>query len=199
MRTHRTVRHVGLVTALALTLFATQGCTYLKHRAQDAIDMVDIGLTVSIIPGFAAYADFASVAPGGFGYVNGWFLGWGGGQIGFTRHYERSLGILVWGYEEVGWGKFSTNNRQTLDRQFVGVAGIVLPPWKATPAYFPACVHYLHLGWLGVVGNARYMEIVDFVLGWSTLDIAGDDGYKLSKWPWNRRKRPEPGLVAARQ
>lgn len=181
-----------MLFVLALLLLAAQGCTYLKHRAEDAMEMLDVGVTASLWPGLAVYADGVSVLPGGVGYVDGWFLGLGGGQIGLTRHYERSFGILVWGYEEVGWGEFDKSNKATLDRQFVGVAGILLPPYRATPAYMPACIHYLHVGWLGIVGNARYMEMVDFVLGWTTLDLAGDDGHKLSKWPWNFRRRPEP-------
>lgn len=28
------------------------------------------------------------------------------------------------------------------------------------------------------------MEMVDFVLGFAGIDIAGDDGYKLGQWPW---------------
>jgi len=148
------------------------------------------GLTVSLWPGLAVYGDGVSVLPGGFGYVDGWFLGLGGNQIGFTRHYEKSVGLLIWGYEEVGWGDFDKADKDTLYRQYVGVAGILLPPYRATPAYMPACVHYVHLLWVGAVANARYMEMIDFILGFTTLDIAGDDGHRFAKWPWNRRTRP---------
>ena len=50
---------------------------------------------------------------------------------------------------------------------------------------------------MGLVLNLRFMEMLDFVLGWSTLDIVGDDGKKLGKWPWQRQpatnlpKRPK--------
>ncbi|MHC5035057.1 MAG: hypothetical protein ACYTFZ_08480 [Planctomycetota bacterium] len=180
--------------ALGVLFTASQGCSspgnvgiYLKHRAEDLLDTFDIGVTLSLWPGLAIYADAVSVAPGGIGYVDGWFVGLGGGQLGLTRHYEKSLGLLIWGYEEVGWGEFDKHDKDTLDRQFVGVAGILLPPYKGRPAYMPSCIHYLHVLCVGAVANARYMEMIDFVLGWSTLDIAGDDGYKLSKWPWMRR------------
>ena len=38
------------------------------------------------------------------------------------------------------------------------------------------------------------MEMVDFVLGFTTLDIAGDDGKKLGTWPWRSEEaiRAEP-------
>ncbi len=180
-----------LITVLALAVSASQGCTYLRHRAEDAVDAFDIGVTASIWPGLALYANAVSVAPGGFGYVDGWFLGVGGGRVGLTRHYERSIGLLIWGYEEVGWGDFDKGDKDTLYRQYVGVAGIMLPPYKASPAYMPACIHYLHVFFVGGVANLRYMEMVDFVLGWSTLDIAGDDGYRYAKWPWQRRVRAD--------
>ena len=41
------------------------------------------------------------------------------------------------------------------------------------------------------------MEMLDFMLGWATIDVAGDDGTKLSAWPWRRgglltRRQPDP-------
>jgi len=37
---------------------------------------------------------------------------------------------------------------------------------------------------VGLVGNANYFEMVDFVLGVVGLDISGDDGAVTGKWPW---------------
>ena len=36
--------------------------------------------------------------------------------------------------------------------------------------------HNLHLGFVGVSALPCVVQVVDFVLGWTTLDIAGDDG-----------------------
>ena len=36
-------------------------------------------------------------------------------------------------------------------------------------------MHYIHLGRVGLVANFRWGEIADFLLGWTTLDIAHDD------------------------
>lgn len=52
---------------------------------------------------------------------------------------------------------------------------------------------------MGLVGNARYMEMADFLLGFAGIDIAGDDGRKLGQSPqeldtpfaWARGE-PEP-------
>ena len=39
---------------------------------------------------------------------------------------------------------------------------------------------------MGLVGNLRYLEMLDFMLGFTTIDIAGDDGVKHGAWPWKR-------------
>ncbi len=45
-------------------------------------------------------------------------------------------------------------------------------------------MHYIHLGHVGLVSNFRWGQIADFVLGWATIDFAGDDGGKVGHWPW---------------
>ena len=37
---------------------------------------------------------------------------------------------------------------------------------------------------MGLVGNANYYEMADFVLGFIGIDISGDDGRVVGKWPW---------------
>ena len=105
------------------------GLQYAKNRLEDAFEMIDLGLTFSTKPGFALYGDFASVAPGGYGHVDGYFLGVAGGRIGPMRHYQASLGLLVWGYEEVGWGDFDKEDLTSLNYQGVGALGLVAPPY----------------------------------------------------------------------
>lgn len=188
----RAPRLLGLV--LALVLLTSSGCTYLKYRGEDLLEIVDVGVTLSVKPGFALYGWGVSIAPGGVGYVDGVFVGWGGGQIGITRHYLRAVGVGIIGYEEIGWGKFDLEDRRTLHRTVQGIAGLPLALlWRGSAAYTPACVHHIHLGWVGLVANARYMEMVDFLLGWTTLDIAGDDGRKIGKWPWMSEDTLPPG------
>jgi len=36
-------------------------------------------------------------------------------------------------------------------------------------------MHVLHVGYVGIMGNLHYLEILDFVLGWPGWDISGDD------------------------
>ena len=166
----------------AIALLALPGCAnYLQHRADDALEMLDLGVTWSEKPGLAAYGDLASIAPGGFGYVDGYFAGIGGGQVGTTEHYEGSMGLLVWGYEEVGWAEHDKHVPGTLDRQHVGLIGVLREPLNRRLAYAPASVGYLHLGYAGLAASLRHGEMADFLLGWFGIDIAGDDGTKLGQ------------------
>jgi len=40
---------------------------------------------------------------------------------------------------------------------------------------------------VGFVGNLRYLEMLDLMLGFAAIDIAGDDGTEYGSWPWQRR------------
>ncbi len=71
------------------------------------------------------------------------------------------------------------------------------------PQYTPACVHFIpHIGYLGLVWNARWFEIADFVVGWGGLDPSGDDGYAVGKWSFPRRRKegtPEEPVAPTEQ
>ena len=150
MRSRETARRAFAGGVLALALMAT-GCTsllersrnpfhfvalYLLDRAEDMMEIADVGITVSKEPGFAIYGAFASLTPVGAGYVNGHFIGLGGGQflglptktLGRTRFHLSAVGVLAWGYEELGWQTFDTKDMATLQCQDVGLAGIVAAP-----------------------------------------------------------------------
>mgnify|MGYP005839246899 CR=1 FL=1 len=36
---------------------------------------------------------------------------------------------------------------------------------------------------MGLVGNLNYYEVLDFVLGFVGIDLCGDDGVLLGRWP----------------
>jgi len=48
----------------------------------------------------------------------------------------------------------------------------------------PLCKHYLHLGWVGLVWNIRWLEIPDAFLGWFLLDPSHDDRQFGGWWFW---------------
>jgi len=49
---------------------------------------------------------------------------------------------------------------------------------------------------VGIVGNANYIQMADFVLGIVGLDIAGDDGRALGLWPWETEEGRNPSPMA---
>jgi len=182
MRSRNVMRRLSAVWLPGLILLGFSGCSYLQHRGEDLLDMMDIGITWSTKPGFAAYYDLTPFVPIGVSYVDGHFVGVGGGQVGVMRHFQKNIGVVVWGQEEVGFGPgFDKNKPETVDFQRVGAIGVAQGLAEGRlprPDYFPTCLHYIHLGYVGAVGNLRYLQMLDFLLGWTTLDICFDDGVK---------------------
>jgi len=131
------VRVGGLAWALAL--LAAQGCgNYLQHRAADAAGMADFGITVTETPYLSFYGCGLDVMTFGAGHVDGYLIGVGGNQVGVIRHYEKTLGLVLWGYEELGWGdNFDVNRQETLFSHNVALLGW-LTDASRRPAYGPA-------------------------------------------------------------
>lgn len=168
---------------LGIVLTSAQSCSYMRNRGADAKDMIDIGFTFSKSPQFAAYYDFVPIIPIGYGKVEGRFTGLGGGEFaGWAPHYEKSYGAILWGQEELNFGTpkdklaamTDSDRQKAMDFQRTGVIGAVQGPFPG-PHYLISCPHYVHLGWFGVVATPRYLQMLDFLVGWTTLDICGDD------------------------
>ena len=189
MRVQRVIGRLILVLAVSAVLLGSTGYTYFQNRVEDFVEIGDLGLTFTKTPQIGLYWNSLDIFPVGYSNIDGWFAGWGGGQIGVTRHYDKCWG-LGYGREVVGWGDFDKNDPSTLYIRGAGVLGILLPPYDSGPSYTPACVHFFpHLGYDRLVWNARWMEMVDFVVGWTTIDLAGDDGYKIGRWSFPRRRK----------
>ena len=54
------------------------------------------------------------------------------------------------------------------------------------------------MGYVGLVVNLHYVQVIDGMLGWFGIDIAGDDGRKLGLWPWQSDERPADTPAPAR-
>jgi len=180
-------RKYGLVLASGAALIAATGCTYLRNRGRDALDMFDIGVTWTKKPQFGLYANCPVLAPGGYGKVDGHFAGVGGGRVGVMKHHQDNVGLLVWGREKEGWGEFRKDDAESMHIQEVGPAGMLKRSYDD-----PACKHYFHVGYVGLAGNVHYGEIGDFFLGWFGADICRDDGKE-------RGKRARPRELARAQ
>jgi len=151
MKPRRTFPLLGFGLVLALALL--QGCAqreggafgFLKSRVKDALEMADVGVTITSTPQWTLYAALLSSTPVGYGKVDGYFFGVGGGDIGAMRIYYNHIGLGVWGRERTGWGDgllfhfggFDVDKPETMHCQGVGVLGFLLPPYDRRPAGAP--------------------------------------------------------------
>ncbi len=182
---------------LCAVLSGAAGCSavesvgrYFQYRFEDFCEVADVGLTITTTPQWGFYWNSLEVLLFGYSDVDGYFLGFGGGGIGIRRHSNKCYGLIV-GVEEVGWsGNLSPDPipEENIHKRMSGVPGILMGltgsgEYGAGPNYTPACVHFFpHIGYVGLVWNLRYMEFVDFFLGWFGLDISGDDGRQVGRW-----------------
>ena len=174
---------LSMVLLLGVVLLASSGCstTYLKHRREDALDMVDVGVTLSTTPQLAIYKACAPLFTIGYGDLEADFMGLGGGKFGRMRHFHEGLGLALWGRQKIAFGEYDREDPETFDYDGSGPLGMVSGPFPG-PDYMLCCVQHLHLGWVGVVFNARWLQMIDFALGWTTLDICYDDGVERATW-----------------
>ncbi|MHC4788994.1 MAG: hypothetical protein ACYS8K_07295, partial [Planctomycetota bacterium] len=56
----------------------------------------------------------------------------------------------------------------------VGVLGLLHGPGPGVRDAV-SCPKLLHLGWVGVELNCRFVELADFLLGWAGVDFMEDD------------------------
>lgn len=173
---------------IGLLLICTTGCAYMRYRAEDAADILELGITVSAKPKFSIYGSGISMLTVGYSNFEGRFIGIGGSRIGWPRHANKCWGVAAVGHEIYAWGDdYDLEDPATLHQQYVGPLGVlVFPVIESRPSYMPACIHLIHLGFVGIVGNIRYTEALDFVLGFAGLDVSGDDGPQMASWPWKR-------------
>ncbi len=183
---------------LALVLAVLPGCAdlpkpivFLQHRFEDLCETAEVGFTITFTPQWGFYWNSLDIFPVGYSKIDGYFIGIGGGGIGIRRHWNECYGFGV-GIEKIGWsGNLNPNEPipdEKIMRRMSGILGILsailgIAPYGSGPNYTPACVHFVpHIGYVGLVWNARYTEFVDFALGWVGLDISGDDGRAVGRW-----------------
>lgn len=203
-------RHMLQLLLLVSAVVTLNGCTYFTNRYNDLKDIGDFGVTFSSKPQLAVYASgpFVQVGALGYGHVDGHFFGMGEGRVAaWAPHYEESYGLAVWGNEWLSY--FHTEDEikampkaegnKAANAMQVGIVGMALglpalqgqplaPPFDAPPPtlkYIGSCPHYIHLGWVGLVGTPRYFQMIDFLVGWTTLDICQDDNRDLDGVPLN--------------
>ncbi len=161
------------------------GCAYLEARGRDALDMLDVGITVTDEPDFAFYVDFFNITPLGYSNVDGKVFGIGNRQAGLLDYTSHHWGVLLAGEDRELSGEFNSKDPHLTRNDHRDIAE--LPTYnsglmkmsqdgnKPPSLQFAECQRGLHLGWIGIHMNVRPVDFLDFILGWTTLDIVGDD------------------------
>jgi len=189
---HARILKTSALLSLIAAVMLLQSCTYLKNRGNDALDIVDIGITVtpSVKPDFALYFDFFNMTPIGYSTVDGKLLGIGYRQAGALDYQAHNWGVLAYGSEKQGAGVFNPNDpRQAragaepakpwpaYDAGFVRVFAEDNPPPKF---HYMECTRQIHLGWIGFLMDFRPVDLLDFIVGWTTIDFLHDDHIPVS-------------------
>lgn len=159
---------------LAVSMFFSSGCAYLKNRGNDALDVLDIGVTASKKPKFAFYASDLNIIAIGYSNVDGTLVGIGGREVGVMPVRHHAGCIVLYGYEQFGYEDFNMEDSESPEKWRVGIIALLEgpPPPKGQIANVP---RMLHLGWIGLAFNVRLGELADLILGLTTLDIMDDD------------------------
>ncbi len=190
-----------LFLLVSVTSITFNGCAYMHNRYNDFKDIADFGISVNteLKPQIGFYFDFFNILPIGYSNVNGKALGWGNRNGGWVDHIDENWGIIGWGKEKRCIGKFNPlDPHQTrLDQREIKephnynvgpvkmIADGDVPP---LPQYFE-CNRVIHLGWIGVYLYLRPADILDFIVGWTTLDIMRDDLVKPKKSEENKESK----------
>jgi len=171
----RISRRLALAAALPLIVAALTGCAYLKNRGNDALDIFDVGITFSSEPHVGVYAGFESLLSAGYADVEGKMLGLGNRRAGWLDMKYKAAGALLEGHEEWAYGDYE-NDPSLRQNQGAGL-GLLYDDVPRTVPKFLNCPKFVHLFFIGANVNCKIGEVLDFVLGWTTLDIGCDDVY----------------------
>lgn len=162
------------VTVAVLALMGS-GCAYLSDRGNDALDIFDVGLTVTSEPRLAAYCGFQSLIAIGYSDVDGKMIGIGDRRVGVIDFRHNAAGIVLEGYEQLGVGSnFDLSDEDSPVKRGIGL-GLIYGGYPDSFMGALNCPKFVHIGFIGCNMNCKLGELVDFLLGWTTLDIANDD------------------------
>ena len=168
-------RALLLLGIMAAILMACGGCAYLKDRGNDALDIFDVGMTFTKEPRVGIYAGFQSLLAAGYANVDGWMAGVGNRHAGWLDMRYHAAGCLLEGYEQWGFdGDYDPADEGSPTKRGIGV-GLIYGGYPTTVVKALNCPKFLHVGFIGVNVNCKIAQALDFVLGWTTLDIGLDD------------------------
>jgi len=200
----RSFRAVLVCGAALVAAYMATGCAYMRNRGHDAMDIIDVGIDLpkSAKPQFGLYLNFFNVVPIGYASVDSKQIGMGNRQAGWLDHEQEFWGAVIWGKGKVGNGQFDPLDPHQVrpdqagiaERQSynAGIPRMIAEGNPPPPLQFMDCDKGFYLGYIGFHANCRPFDVIDFILGWTTLDIMGDDK------PLTPVAQPAAGSGAAR-
>ncbi|MFH1354958.1 MAG: hypothetical protein ABIH19_02285 [Candidatus Omnitrophota bacterium] len=160
------------------------GCTYLKNRGNDAMDMFDTGIILTSKPNFALYTDLGMVLPMGFSHIDGKLIGIGRSNFGVHDFRLNGYGYVIGGKMQRGVDNYNPDDPNDPPTYPVGIPALMdgthmasIDPgrYEERPKTRYTCPKVIHLGWIGFDFGCKLWDMLDFILGWTTLDIGEDD------------------------
>jgi len=109
----RRVSTVGGILALAVIAVTSQGCTvgrYFQYRAQDFLDIPEVGITVTTTPQIGLYWNSLDLLVAGYCDLDGTFIGWAGRHGVVVPIRSQCYGLIV-SREHVEWGDAPARER----------------------------------------------------------------------------------------
>ena len=171
-------RMLLVMVVLSTVTVLSSGCAYLKNRGNDLVDTFDMGITFTEKPRVGVFISFNSLLAAGYSNIDdGKLLGFAQRNVGWLDMRYQAAGALLYGYEQWGYDdNFDKNDPKSPKRRGDGLG---LIDYESPKGFCEAlqCGKILHLGFIGLNLNCRLGDIMDLVLGLTTLDICGDDKF----------------------
>ena len=168
-------RGIVLLAVLMFASTAFTGCAYMKNRGDDALDIFDIGVTFTKEPRFAVYGGFQSLVGVGYSNIDGKMIGVGDRHAGWLDMRYHAAGSVLEGYEQYAFdAEYDPADEDSPTKRGVGL-GLIYGGYPDTFIGALNCPKFVHLGFIGVNLNCKIGQVLDFILGWTTLDIGQDD------------------------
>ncbi len=164
-----------LLLAMVLAVCALSGCSYLQARGNDALDIFDIGITVTKAPHVGIYTGFNSILALGYSDMDGYLLGLGHQHFGALHMRYNGAGAILEGYEQVGYEDYNAGEPKSPRTRGMGL-GLLYHDTPRSVSEALQCQKFVHLGWIGVNLNCKIGAILKFVVGLTTIDIGKPSG-----------------------
>ncbi|MBI3818936.1 MAG: hypothetical protein HY286_09630 [Planctomycetes bacterium] len=180
-----------IIPALAFTSCKTSAGAYFQDRLNDFVDVIPVSVAAG--PGLFASVRATVMVGTGIGYAEAWRAGV---RLPDESHrkYDDLARYQVWREEEVGLG-ILWFHQDTSEPDWGGMGNFLIFAFPPGGSCGSSHFHFIsaldveagiHLGIVGLRVGVSPGQLIDFLLGWTTLDIASDDRESRSELATDR-------------